>query len=49
MFLLSTAGRINFMISFGICLTPKESKYVTLLSLRSLELGSAVFTYSATQ
>ena len=25
---------INFMISFGICSTPKESKYVTVLLFR---------------
>ena len=36
------------MISLGISSTPKESKYVTVI-LHSLELGSAVFTYSATQ
>ena len=49
MFLLSAAERTNFMISFEICSTPKESKYVTLLLLHSLELGSTVFTYNATQ
>ena len=40
MFLLSgNPDSINFMISLGICSTPKESKYVIVL----------LFTYNATQ
>ena len=35
----SSLERINFIISFGICSTPKESKYIKVF----------LFTYNATQ
>ena len=38
---------INVLISFGICSTQKESKYVTSLFFTSF--GLALLTYKATQ